>query len=89
MLQQQRYAFNSRSFEAIQLPAIEEKKGKDWIDFGSNNLYPDLLIELFNNSAMHHTSIEAKVDAVTGEGFKVFGEEIMNTVIRKVTNKNI
>jgi hypothetical protein len=75
---QQRYAFNSRSFEAIQLPAIVEKKGKDWIDFGSNNLYPDLLIELFNNSAMHHTAIEAKVDAITGEGFKYFGDEFIN-----------
>lgn len=79
MQQQERYAFKSRSFEAISLPAIQEKKGKDWIDFGSNNLYPDLLIELFNNSAMHHTSIEAKVDAVTGEGFRYFGDEIINS----------
>lgn len=76
---QQRYAFNSRSFEAIQLPAIKEKNGKDWVDFGSNNLYPDLLIELFNNSAMHHTAIEAKVDAVTGEGFKLMGEDVINS----------
>lgn len=76
---QQRYAFNSRSFEAIQLPTIKEKKGKEWVDFGSNNLYPDLLIELFNNSAMHHTAVEAKVDAVTGEGFKLFGDDIMNS----------
>ena len=79
MQQQERYAFKSRSFEAISLPAIQEKKGKDWIDFGSNNLYPDLLIELFNNSAMHHTAIEAKVDAVTGEGFRYFGDEIINS----------
>ena len=76
---QQRYAFNSRSFEAISLPTIKEKKGKDWVDFGSNNLYPDLLIELFNNSAMHHTAVEAKVDAVTGEGFKHFGDDVINT----------
>lgn len=76
---QQRYAFNSRSFEAIQLPSIKEKNGKDWIDFGSNNLYPDLLIELFNNSAMHHTAVESKVDAVTGEGFKLMGDDVINT----------
>ncbi len=79
MSQFQRYAFNSRTFDAIQLPQIQEKRGKDWIDFGSNNLYPDLLIELFNNSATHHTAIEAKQDAVTGEGFKLFGDDVINT----------
>ena len=75
----QRYLFKSQQFDAIDLPRIEEKKGKDWVDFGSNNLYPDLLIELYNNSAMHRTAIEAKVDAITGEGFKYgFGDMFVN-----------
>ena len=74
----QRYVFKAQQFEAIKLPHIEEKRGKDWIDFGSNNLYPELLIELFNNSAMHHACIEAKVDAVIGEGIKTFGSEFVN-----------
>ena len=46
----QKYLFKSESFEAIQLPYIAEKRGKDWIEFGSNNLYPDLLIELFSDT---------------------------------------
>lgn len=75
---QQRYAFRSQQFEAIKLPQIEEKKGKDWIDFGSNNLYPELLIDLFNNSAMHHTAVEAKVAGIIGEGFKHFGDDFVN-----------
>jgi len=75
----QRYLFKSQKFESIQLPTIKEKRGKDWIDFGSNNLYPQLLIELYNNSAMHHTAIEAIVDGVVGEGFKMFGDEFVNT----------
>lgn len=70
----QKYVFKTQSFSAIGLPQITEKKGKDWIDYGINNLYPELLIELYNNSAMHHTSIDAKVDGVTGQGFKYFGD---------------
>ena len=88
----QRYLFKTQQFEAIPLPQIEEKRGKDWIDFGSNNLYPQLLIELFNNSAMHHTAVEAKVDAVIGNGFKAFGDEFvnvqgetMNDIFEKIT----
>lgn len=65
-----RYVFNAKNFESIKLPKIEEKRGKNWIDFGSNNLYPQLLLELYNNSAMHHTAIEAIKDGVVGNGFK-------------------
>lgn len=75
----QKYIFKSQQFEAIHLPSIAEKKGKDWIDFGSNNLYPDLLIQLYNNSAMHHTCIDAKADAVYGQGINNFGEDIVNS----------
>ena len=75
----QRYVFKSQNFESIKLPQIKEKKGKEWVDFGSNNLYPQLLIELYNNSAMHHTAVEAIVDGVVGEGFKHFGDEFVNT----------
>ncbi len=75
----QKYVFKSQNFESIQLPTIKEKRGKEWIDFGSNNLYPQLLIELYNNSAMHHTAIEAIVDGVVGEGFKQFGDEFVNS----------
>ena len=74
----QRYVFKSQNFESIKLPQIQEKRGKDWIDFGSNNLYPDLLIELYNSSAMHHTAIDAIVDGVVGQGFKHFGDNPVN-----------
>jgi len=74
-----KYVFRTHNFESIQLPQISEKKSKEWIDFGSNNLYPELLIELYNNSAMHHTAIDAKTDAITGEGFKQFGNMPINS----------
>lgn len=75
----QRYVFKTQKFDAIQLPQIAEKRGKDWIDFGTNNLYPDLLIKLYNESAMHHTAIDAKVDAITGKGIKHHGDFPVNS----------
>ena len=91
-----RYVFKAQNFESIQTPQIQEKRGKDWVDFGSNNLYPDLLIELYNNSAMHRTAVEAKSAAVVGDGIKNFGDEIvnsegetMNEVFEKVVNDYI
>ena len=74
----QKYVFKSQNFESIKTPQIQEKRGKDWVDFGSNHLYPALLIELYNNSAMHRTAVEAKSDAVVGNGIKNFGDEIVN-----------
>lgn len=92
----QRYVFKAQNFDAIKLPQIQEKRGKDWIDFGSNNLYPELLIDLFNNSAMHHTCVDAKVDGVVGEGIKTYGDDIvnsdgetMNEVFHKITSDYI
>jgi len=75
----QKYVFKSQNFEAIKLPVIAERSGKEWIDFGQGNLYPELLIELYNNSAMHHTAIDAKADAITGEGIVKFGSTPMNS----------
>lgn len=74
-----KYVFKAQNFESIQTPQIQEKRGKDWVDFGSNNLYPELLIELYNNSAMHRTACEAKSDAVIGDGIKTFGDEVVNS----------
>ena len=74
----QRYVFQAHQFDAIKLPIIVEKKTKDWVDFGEKNLYPDLLIDLLNTSAIHHTCVESKQDAIFGEGIKYYGDTIMN-----------
>lgn len=74
----QRYVFKAHNFDAIPLPVIVEKRGKNWVDFGDKNLYPDLLINLLNTSAIHHTCVESKQDAIFGEGIKYFGDTILN-----------
>ena len=52
------------------LPVFLEVRGQGWISFGQNNLWPDLIIEIFNQSAINRTCIVSKQDAVIGEGLR-------------------
>jgi len=72
------YALNASNFAAIELPIIKEVQSKDWVFFGEKNLYPARIIELYNSSAMHKTAIDAKHAATIGEGFKVYGQTVVN-----------
>ena len=69
----------SLKFDAIELPRATEVRGKDWVQFGAKNLFPQTLIDLFQSSSIHHTCVNAKTDATVGQGFKYFGEEIVNS----------
>ena len=47
---------------------IQEEKGKDFVKFGQYNSFPEELIELYNNSSIHNTCVNAIVDGIVGEG---------------------
>ena len=72
------YALKAQNFSAIELPRIKETQGKEWVMFGEKNLYPTVLVALYNTSAMHKTAIDAKQAAIVGEGFKIYGETVVN-----------
>lgn len=74
-----KYVFRSEQFEAIDTPTIRETNNKDYVNFGEDNLYPQLLVMLYNNSAMHRTAIEAKLEGTIGEGIKNVGDTIINS----------
>lgn len=73
------YSVQAASFAAAALPIIKEVRGKDYVFFGEDNLYPDRLIELYDSSAMHHTCIDAIKDGIFGEGISLIGDEYINT----------
>jgi len=53
-------------------PVFTEVRGKDWIPYLSsdgNSQYPEKLIELFTNSALHGAILRSKIDQVSGNGF--------------------
>ena len=72
------YSLATHNFEAIEMPTFREARNKEWVMFGDDNLYPQRLIELYQSSAINHTAINAKVAGVVGEGFKVYGETVVN-----------
>lgn len=73
------YSIKGSKFEALDLPVIQEQRGKDYIKFGVDNLFPQQLIELYDSSAMNHTCIDAIQDGIYGEGIVEYGGEYINT----------
>lgn len=64
-----KYAFNVYGYIDPELtPNYFEYDSKDWVAWGEANLYPNRIIDLFNGSAINHTCIISKVDAICGLG---------------------
>lgn len=73
-----KYEIKTFTFEALDLPEFKEVRGKDWVSFGNDNLYPDKLIKLLETSAIHNTAIQSKNDAVVGQGIQEIGDSVIN-----------
>lgn len=67
-------------FEAIELPIIKENRTKEWISFGEYNLYPQKMIQLYQESSIHHTAIDVITYNIFGQGIEVIGDNIVNTL---------
>ena len=53
------------------LPTFKENRNGSWIDYGSDNLYPQYLLDVFHHrSNKHKAIINRKVDMTVGNGIK-------------------
>lgn len=61
------------NFAEAKQPIFKEKKGEKggYIQFGEDNLYPNYLLSLYNNSAKNNAIIKGKVNYITGNGWSV------------------
>ena len=50
------------------LPAVTETANKDWIQFGTDNMYPQYLLELYNGSSINNAVIKGVAAMIYGEG---------------------
>ena len=57
---------------------LEDKKNSQYVKFGDYNSFPNDLIELYNNSSIHNTCINAIVDGIVGEGLTADPEWILD-----------
>lgn len=59
-------------------PIIEEIRGKDYIEYGTEdwkNLYPQFLIDLYYNSSTHAAIINATAEMISGDDIIIDDEE--------------
>ena len=55
---------------SITSPIVEEVRGKDWIEYGTeewSNLYPQFLIDLYYGSSTHAAIINGTADMIAGD----------------------
>lgn len=52
------------------IPEVYKVRGYPWISYGSDNLYPSYITELFNKSAINKRALLSKILGVFGNGLK-------------------
>ena len=64
----------SVSLNVYNLPLFKELRGSDnYITYGYNNLYPQYLVDMYNQSAVHNAIISGKVNYIVGRGLRLTG----------------
>lgn len=66
----------------IEGSAITRKSGFDWVNWGIKNNYPNLLLDLYNQSPTHRSACNFAVQSILGNGvdydaMKVNGDEVV------------
>jgi len=65
------------------LPTFKENRNGRWIDYGDNNLYPQYLLDVYQNRSNKHKGIiNRKVDMTTGQGIVEAQTEELQKFIR-------
>ena len=57
-------------FDQALQPKFEEKKGRNYVEFGDRNNYSNYLISLFGESPKHGAIVKGKVNYIFGKGFE-------------------
>lgn len=65
-----KYQFVRVEFDQAEQPIFEEKKGKNYVEFGKNNDYSNYLISLYGESPKHGAIIKGKLNYIFGKGFE-------------------
>ena len=60
------YSFSSKVNNA---PVFKDMGNKEWIPYGSTNLYPNYLLEILNGSSDHNAIVKRKTDMAVGQGW--------------------
>ena len=68
----------SINLETATAPIVQEVRGKDYIEYGTDNwknLYPQFLIDLYYNSSTHAAIVNATAEMIGGKDLVASGED--------------
>ena len=69
----------SVNLETATAPIIQEVRGRDYIEYGTDdwrNLYPQFLIDLYYNSSTHAAIINGTAEMIAGEDLIATDEDV-------------
>lgn len=61
-------------FEQATRPVFKEVRSGQFMRYGSDNLYPEYLLELYKSATRHGSIVSSKATYVSGKGWRVKGE---------------
>lgn len=60
----------------VEVPLIKETGRKQWVEWGSDNMFFEYLIDIFTERSITHRSItDRKIDMISANGFETTGQE--------------
>lgn len=62
------------SFEQAERPVFREVRSGQFMRYGSDNLYPEYLLELYKTATRHGSIVSSKATYVSGKGWRVKGD---------------
>lgn len=66
--------FAGHDIDKYKTPEFVQIGNKKWVNYGSDNLYPYYLVDLFNRSAKHNAILTGKQTYVYGAGLEMQGD---------------
>ena len=65
--------------QTINIPIVKEMRGRDYVVYGEDNLFPVTVIDLYNKSAIHRTALDSIIAGIIGNGINLIGDNITNS----------
>ena len=72
-----KFKFKKINFHKGERLSYKEKGDDKYVKYGSNNEFPNDLIELYNNSSTHASCVNAIVEGVIGDGLTANEEDYL------------
>ena len=70
-----KHEFNVFGLPSHELPLFQEKTGRDWVDYGFDNLYGDYLRDLYLGSSIRTAAVNGISEMIYGDGLDATDRE--------------